>query len=77
MGVLHDAATDELVTVTFRGPDAESYAHARVPLRDRTITTIVFHQRQPPCVADGVYGTSRVCPMAAKLPSLTRGEGCR
>ena len=50
--LLHDVDTSELVTVMFRGPDAESYAHARVPLRDRTITTIVFHQRQPLFVAD-------------------------
>ena len=50
--LLHDADTDELVTVMCRGPDAESYPHARVPLRDRTVTTIVFHQRQPLFVAD-------------------------
>ena len=50
--LLHEPDTGELVTVMFRGPDADSYAGARVALGARTITTIVFQQREPLFVAD-------------------------
>ena len=50
--LLHDASADELVTVAFRGPDAGSYSGARVPLRERVISTIVFRERQPLFVPD-------------------------
>jgi formate hydrogenlyase transcriptional activator len=50
--LLHDPDSDELVTTLFRGPDAGSYADARVPLSSRAISTIVFRERQPLFVPD-------------------------
>ena len=45
--LLHDPLTDELVTVDFRGPDACTYANARVALQARTIVGIVFATGEP------------------------------
>ena len=50
--LLHDARTNDLVTVDFRGADADSYAGARVPLSVSCITTIVFNAREPLFVPD-------------------------
>ena len=49
--LLHDGATDELVTLEFRGPGAESYATARVPAR-QGIVGKVFADRQTLFVPD-------------------------
>jgi formate hydrogenlyase transcriptional activator len=48
----HDAATDELVTVVWRGPDAAAYADARIPLARHTVVGKAFHDRQPLFVPD-------------------------
>jgi transcriptional regulator with GAF, ATPase, and Fis domain len=50
--LLHDAETDELVTTEFRGPDAEAFANARIPLARSTIVGKVFHDRESLFVPD-------------------------
>ena len=50
--LLHDSATDELVTAEFRGADAGTYADARIPLGRRTIAGTVFHDREALFVPD-------------------------
>jgi formate hydrogenlyase transcriptional activator len=48
----HDPATDELVTVVWRGPDATAYVDARIPLVRHTVVGKAFHDRLPLFVPD-------------------------
>ena len=50
--LLHDTDADELVTALFRGPDAGSFAEARVPVSSRAVSAIAFRERQPLFVPD-------------------------
>ena len=50
--LVHEPASDELVTVAYRGSDADAFANLRLPVHTRTITTIAFLEQQPFFVAD-------------------------
>jgi Nif-specific regulatory protein len=49
--LLHDSATNELVTASYRGPGADSFADGRIAC-DRGIVGLVFNQQQTLFVAD-------------------------
>jgi len=49
--LLHDAATNELVTTVFRGPGADTFANARISC-DRGIVGLAFRRREPVFVPD-------------------------
>jgi formate hydrogenlyase transcriptional activator len=50
--LVYDDNTDELVAVAFRGPDAATYANARIALARHTIVGKVFHDREALFVPD-------------------------
>jgi formate hydrogenlyase transcriptional activator len=50
--MLINSETDELITMDFRGPGAETYAGVRLPLEPMTIVNLTFTERQPQFVPD-------------------------
>jgi formate hydrogenlyase transcriptional activator len=50
--LLHDARTDELVTVASRGPGAPAYANARIAAARQTVVGKAFREREPLFVPD-------------------------
>jgi formate hydrogenlyase transcriptional activator len=52
--LLHDRATNELVTTSFRGPGGDAFANARIPC-DQGIVGLAFRRRETVFVADAQH----------------------